>query len=326
MKKTLVSGIKPTGKLHFGNYFGAMKQNIELSNGSIYRSFIFLADYHALNSVYDRELMKECVYDITASYIACGLDVNNAILFRQSDVRAHAELSLIFENVVTMPYMMRAHAFKDKEAKNSEIIVGLFTYPILMSADILIYHADIVPVGSDQKQHIEYARDIAGYFNRAYKSEYFKEPEELIIKSLATIPGIDGAKMSKSYNNHIELFCSDEDLKKRVMSIKTDSKAPDEPKDPESCLVYQIHEPFLNEEERIKIKDKYRRGGLGYKEAKEMLLESIIEWRKGKKEIYDELMKDRSKLDEILRVGSREANAVANKTMSEVRVLLGFNP
>jgi tryptophanyl-tRNA synthetase len=223
-----------------------------------------------------------------------------------------------------MPYLMRAHAFKDHEAKDKEVSVGLFDYPVLMAADILIYGADVVPVGADQKQHIEYARDIAGYYNRGYNVEQFKLPKEYILESVATLPGVDGKKMSKSYDNHIELFCSDEDLKKRVMSIVTDSAAPEDAKNPDENNIYNIHKLFLSEDETKELRLKFENGGYGYKQAKDDLLATIMKWREGKKEKYDDLMSNPEKIKEILQKGGDVARARAQLTMDVVRQQVGL--
>lgn len=323
-KRILVSGIKPTGRLHFGNYFGAMKQNIDFANTDEFTSYIFLADYHALTTVRDGNALRAQTLEAAASYIACGLDLEKAILFKQSDVPEVTELAWVFNNLVTMPYMMRAHAFKDHEAKDKEVNVGLFDYPVLMSSDILMYGADVVPVGKDQKQHVEYARDIAGFYNRAYKNEQFKLPKDVILESVATVPGIDGQKMSKSYNNHIELFCSDEDLKKRVMSIVTDSATPDEKKNPDTNNVYNIHKLFLTKAEDSALRAKFEKGGYGYKDAKEELLATIMKWREGKKHKFDELMNDPEKLKKILEEGGKKARTRAQETMKEIRTQIGL--
>lgn len=331
MKKILVSGIKPTGKLHFGNYFGAMKQNIDLANSGDYESYIFIADYHALTTVKDRDELQRSSLEIAAAYIACGLDVSSPVLFRQSAVPEHTELAWVFNNVVTMPYLMRAHAFKDHEAKDKEVGVGLFDYPVLMSADILMYQADVVPVGADQKQHIEYARDIAGYYNRAWGVEQFKLPKEYILDTVATLPGIDGKKMSKSYANQIDLFCSDEDLKKKVMSIVTNSQTPDEKKNPDENVIYNIHTHFLTKEEDMILRQKFEQTGervgvpYGYKEAKEDLLAVIMRWREGKKQVFDDLMAHPERIVEILHAGGIKARAKASETMAQVRTQVGLS-
>lgn len=323
-KKILVSGIQATGTLHFGNYFGAMRQNIELGNSDEYQSYIFIADYHALTTVKDKDALKRSTLEIAAAYIACGLDTDKVALFRQSSVPEHTELCWVFNNVVTMPYLMRAHAFKDHEAKSQEVNVGLFDYPVLMAADILMYNADVVPVGQDQKQHIEYTRDIAGFYNRAWNVEQFKLPEDLIVKDVAIVPGTDGEKMSKSKGNVISLFGNDEEVKKSVMGIVTDSAAPDEKKNPETNTIFKIHSLFLDTGEVELLRAKFEQGGYGYKQAKEELLATIFAWRQGKKEMFDDLMSNPSKLEKILEDGGRRARERAQITIKEVRTQIGL--
>src|SRR6185436_6377847 len=262
-KKILLSGVKPTGRPHIGNYFGAMKQFVDLQDS--YHTYVMVADYHALTSVQNKEDMKSLTHDLILDYLAIGLDPEKVILFRQSDIGVHTELAWIFNCITTMPYLMRAHAFKDGEAKNKEINVGVFNYPMLMAADILLYDAEVVPVGRDQKQHIEYARDTAQKFNNLF-GETFTLPQDLIIEDVETVPGTDGQKMSKSYNNTIPLFCSDEELEKAVMSIVTDSSG-ELPKN-----VYAIHKLLRKEEELRRIYEE-KKGK--YKELKEMLLDDI---------------------------------------------------
>lgn len=323
-QKILLSGIQATGKLHFGNYFGAMKQNIDLANSGEYDAYIFIADYHALTTVKDREVLSSSSLEIAAAYIACGLDLTKAKLFRQSRVPEHTELTVIFNNVVTMPYLMRAHAFKDHEAKDKEVNVGLFDYPVLMAADILIYKADVVPVGADQKQHIEYARDIAGFYNRTWNVEQFPLPKEVILESVATIPGIDGEKMSKSKGNVVSLFGSDEEVKKAVMSIVTDSATPEEKKNPDTNNIYNIHKHFLHAQEILELRAKFENGGYGYKAAKDELLATIMKWRQGKKELFDDLIAHPEKICAILEEGGAQAQAKARETMDEVRKQIGM--
>ncbi len=390
-QKVLLSGIQATGKLHFGNYFGAMKQNIDLANSGEYESYIFVADYHALTTVKDKNALRESSLEIAAAYIACGLDLSKATLFRQSSVPEHTELAWVFNNVVTMPYLMRAHAFKDRQFKElserlsahprhealmkftldfrnkveevigelifkdkgglekyneyglteeeinmciSNIIninnitetvnVGLLDYPVLMAADILIYQADVVPVGADQKQHVEYARDIAGFYNRAWNVEQFKLPKDMILESVATIPGVDGAKMSKSKGNVISLFGTDEEVKKAVMGIVTDSARPEDKKNADENNIFNIHKHFLDEEGVATLRAKFENGGYGYKEAKEELLATIMKWREGKKEKFDELMSNPSQIVEILEEGGKKARARAQETIGQVREQTGL--
>jgi tryptophanyl-tRNA synthetase len=324
VKKILVSGIQATGKLHFGNYFGAMKQNIDLANSGEYESYIFVADYHALTTVKDKKALRESSLEIAAAYIACGLDLSKATLFRQSLVPEHTELAWVFNNVVTMPYLMRAHAFKDHEAKDKEVNLGLFDYPVLMAADILMYQADVVPVGADQKQHVEYARDIAGFYNRAWDVEQFKLPKEMILESVATIPGVDGTKMSKSKGNVISLFGTDDEVKKAVMGIVTDSARPEDKKNADENNIFNIHKHFLDEVGQTALRSKFENGGYGYKEAKEELLSTIMKWRGGKKEKFDELVSHPEKIVAILEEGGDKARLAARKTLESVRKQIGL--
>lgn len=330
-KKVLVSGIKPTGKLHIANYFGAMRQNIAIANNGDYESYVFIADYHALTSVKDGEAMRRDIFDLARAYMALGLDTNRVALFQQSQVEGHTELGWIFNNVVTMPYLMRAHAYKDNEAKNKEVNVGVFDYPVLMAADILIYHADIVPVGADQKQHVEYTRDIAGQFNRAWNTEYFHLPEALIKDEVATVPGVDGQKMSKSYNNIISLFASDEDIKREVMSIVTDSKSATEPQDPDQNNIYNIHKLYLNEDENNDLRDRYWKRGkyagasYSYKEAKDALLASILGFIRPYRDRYEYYGEHPDEVYAALASGAKLANTRAAITMTEVKQLIGLD-
>src|SRR3990167_3684395 len=258
-KKILLSGVKPTGRPHIGNYFGAMKQFVDLQDG--YECLFMIADYHALNFIQNKEEMHDNIVDLTLDYLAIGLNPKTSVIFRQSDVPAHTELAWIFDTITTMPYLMRAHAFKDAEAKDKEISVGTFNYPMLMAADILLYDTDVVPVGQDQKQHVEYARDTAQKFNRIF-GETFKLPEPFILPHVETVPGTDGRKMSKSYGNTIPLFATDEEIKKAVMSIPTDSKGVDEPKNPDESIIFSIHKLLLDADKLKDLRTKYEKGGM----------------------------------------------------------------
>ncbi|MDQ5901526.1 MAG: Tryptophan--tRNA ligase [Patescibacteria group bacterium] len=322
-KQILVSGIKPTGDLHLGNYFGAIKQFVEMQKNKGFDSFVFLADYHALNSVQNREEMKKLSFDLICAYIACGLDPKKIVLYRQSQIPEHAELTWIFNTLVTMPWLMRAHAFKDAEAKDKDINIGTFDYPVLMAADILMYNADVVPVGKDQIQHIEMAREIARKFNQTF-GEVFKEPKEIVKEEVATVLGIDGQKMSKSYKNVIPLFGSEEDVKKAVMGIVTDSKGKDDAKNPEEVVVYQIYKLLADEAERKVMEEGLRNGGLGYGEAKQILLNKVLAYFGAMKKKYDELQKKPKKIYAILEKGEKKARKIAQKKMLEVKKLVGL--
>lgn len=314
-KKILLSGVKPTGAPHLGNYFGAMKQFVDLSKDSDVESFVFIADYHALNFIQNKEEMKSNIVNILLDYLAIGLDKENVTIFKQSDVHVHTELSWIFNTLITMPYLMRAHAFKDAEAKNKEIVVGTFNYPVLMAADILLYSPDIVPVGKDQQQHVEIARDIALKFNNAY-GETFKLPEHKILENVAVVPGTDGQKMSKSYGNTIPLFAEYEDIKKCVMSIVTDSGS-DIPEN-----VYAIHKLIRNEAE---LKTIYEENKGKYKILKDILVEDLEKFIAPMREKRKELAGDMNRVLEILKKGGEKAKSIADKKMEEVREKVGVN-
>lgn len=322
MKKKLLSGVKPTGSPHIGNYFGAMRQFVELQNK--YDSLFMIADYHALNLVKNKEEMQENILNIALDYLAIGLDPKKVIIFKQSDVSAHTELAWIFDTITTVPYLMRAHAYKDAEAKNKEINVGTFNYPMLMAADILLYDAEVVPVGKDQKQHVEYARDTAQKFNNIFGNT-FKIPEPLILEDVATVPGIDGQKMSKSYSNTIPLFGNEEEIRKIVMRIVTDSKSADEPKNPDICNIFVFHKLFLNESDLQILRDRYIKGSISYKESKELLCEEIINYFKPMRERRKIYEKNIKKVKKILSLGAKRARKIADKKMLEVRNIIGVS-
>lgn len=312
-KKILLSGVKPTGAPHIGNYFGAMKQFVDLSKDC--ESYIFIADYHALNFIQNKEEMQKNIVGVLLDYLAIGLDPNKVTIFKQSDISEHMELSCIFDAITTMPYLMRAHAFKDAEAKNKEICVGSFNYPILMAADILLYSPDVVPVGQDQKQHVEIARDTALKFNRIF-GETFKLPEPMIMKDVAIVPGIDGQKMSKSYNNHIPLFAEYNEIKKCVMGIVTNSDGGI----PQN--VYAIHKLFRSEEDLQKI---YKEKEGKYKELKELLIEDIEKFIAPLREKRKEFEKDIPASLLILKNGGEKAKKIASQKMEDVRKKIGVS-
>lgn len=313
-RPVLVSGVKPTGDLHIGNYFGAMRQFVELTKEKRYRPFIFVADYHALNTVQDKEEMGRRTKEIVAAYLAVGLDPEEVVFFKQSDVPAHTELAWIFDTFTTMPYLMRAHAFKDAEAKNKEISVGTFNYPMLMAADILLYDAAIVPVGQDQKQHIEIARDTAEKFNRIFKEDVFALPEPYIMPEVAVVPGTDGQKMSKSYGNVISLFGSRDELANAVMSIVTDSAG----ERPEH--VYAIHTLVRSEGELAPLYREYRGN---YKAIKEALIEDLDRLLAPMRAKYESLVRHPDTIAEILENGALAAREVSETKMLQVRKVIG---
>lgn len=322
-KKILLSGIKPTGRVHIGNYFGAMKQFVEMQKD--FDCYIFIADYHAMTTVQNKAELSQGIIDVALDYLAIGLDPKKVFLFKQSDLPQVHELNWIFNCITTMPYLMRAHAYKDAEAKNKEINVGLFDYPLLMAADILIQDADVVPVGLDQKQHVEYARDTALKFNNIFKKEIFKLPEPIILKHVETVPGTDGRKMSKSYGNVIPLFATLEEIKKAVMSIPTDSKGVEEPKDPETNSIFAIHKLLINEAEKAVLADKYRKGGMGYKEAKEGLILALEAFIKPMRERRAMLAGDLDMVFDVLKEGGQRASSRAEKKLKEIRAAVGVD-
>ncbi len=315
-KKILLSGIQPSGKPHIGNYFGAMKQFVDLQDE--YESYVFIADYHALHSLRNPKEMRENIIGVILDYLAIGLDPKKVTLFKQSDISEHTELCWIFDTITTMPYLMRGHAYKDAAAKDKEIDVGTFNYPVLMAADILLYNPDVVPVGADQKQHVEYARDIAGKFNNVYGqgNQIFKIPEPMILKEVAVVPGTDGRKMSKSYKNTIPLFAEHDEIKKCVMSIVTDSGA-GIPKN-----IYAIHKLIRPEDE---LKDIYAENAGKYKILKEILIEDLEKFIAPMRERRKELAKDIPQALEILKEGGIKAKKIASAKMDEVRERVGVN-
>ena len=326
MKKILLSGVKPTGQAHIGNYFGAMKQFVDLQNSGDYQCFLFLADYHALNFIHDKEHMNKLTLELALDYLAIGLDPKKSVLFKQSDIAAHTELAWIFDTIVTVPYLERAHAFKDAEAKDKEINVGTFNYPVLMAADILLYGTDVVPVGQDQKQHIEYARDIALKFNHIfgpknvpeYSDLIFKLPEPLILDNVAIVPGIDGRKMSKSYGNTIPLFATREQIEKAVMAIVTDSGKPEDGGKPMN--VYNIHKLFKSED---KLAELYEMNKGKYQALKRALIEDIDEFIKPLRERRERLAKNPSKVLKMLEKGAKHARKIADKKLAEAKGAIG---
>jgi len=319
----LLTGVKPTGRPHIGNYFGAMKQVID-RQADFETNIIFIADLHALTTTQDATALNQDSLDIAIDYLALGLNPAKAILFRQSAVPAHSELCWIFNCITTVPYLQRAHAYKDATTKNHEVSVGTFDYPLLMAADILLYGTDVVPVGQDQKQHVEIARDTAEKFNRLF-GETFKMPEPMILESVKTVPGLDGQKMSKSYGNTIPLFASDEEIKALVMKIVTDSKAPEEPKDPAKCNIFALHELFASPEELATLRERYEAGGIGYKESKEILIASMIKFIAPLRERRQAIVADPTKVLEILKQGAAKARLLAEKKIGEVKMKTGLS-
>jgi len=321
--KRILSGVQPSGNLHIGNYFGAIKQHIEMQEEN--ECFYFAANLHSLTTLRDKEKLEELTVELTLDYLALGLNPEKTTFFVQSDIPLHSECAWILSTVTHMGLLERAHAWKDAKAKETkDPTVGLFTYPILMACDILLYEPDLVPVGQDQKQHIEITRDLAGKFNNYY-GETFKLPEAMIKDEVKTIPGTDGQKMSKSYGNTIEIFAPEKQLKKSVMGIVTDSIAVEDPKDPETCNVFTLYKLFANEKERKELAEKYKAGGMGYGDAKKMLLEKILEYFGPAREKRIELESNLDYVKEVINEGNKKAQAQAESVMQRVREACGLN-
>ena len=319
----ILSGIQSSGTLHLGNYFGAMKQHIELQDDPKNDCFFFIANYHALNTIQDGDRLRQLTLDVALDYLAMGLDPARVKLFRQSDVPEVTELAWILATVTGMGLLERAHSYKDKVARGIPASVGLFFYPALMAADILIYRSNFVPVGRDQVQHIEMTQDMAGYFNNTYGREVFVRPEPRLNET-PLVPGIDGQKMSKSYSNTIDLFGDPKVMAKRIMSIKTDSTPVDQPKNPDTCNVFALLKLLATPEELVEWDRRYRAGGMGYGEAKKRLAELYEAFFGPRREARASWAARTREVEDILRFGAGRAREVAQEVMRDVRKACGI--
>ncbi len=317
----ILSGIQPSGKLHIGNYFGAMRQHLQLQAQN--ECFYFIADFHALTGSPAPQELKANSLDVTMDYIALGLDTERTVFWRQSDVPEVAELAWILSCVTPMGLLQRCTSYKDKVAQGLSPSHGLFAYPVLQAADILLYNSDLVPVGADQKQHIEVTRDIALRFNNKF-GEVLTVPKEYIIESVAVVPGIDGRKMSKSYNNTIEIFEPEKQVTKKAMKIVTDSTPVEDPKDPEKCNVFELLKLVAAPDELAQWDQKYRTGGLGYGTVKKRLAELLIEYFRPYRQKRTELENNLDFVERVLRDGAERAAAVAHRTVNRVRQAVGL--
>jgi len=317
----ILSGIQPSGVLHIGNYFGMMQPGIALQAEG--EAFYFIADYHALTSLRDPKALRENSRRVALDFLACGLDPERAALFRQSDVPQVTELAWILATVSPMGLLERAHSYKDKVARGMTASAGLFNYPVLMAADILIYDSDIVPVGKDQKQHIEITRDLAVKMNETY-GEIFKLPEPRISTATEVVPGIDGQKMSKSYGNNIDIFGNETETRKRVMSIVTDSTPVEAPKDPSRSTIFQLYSLFVSKNEIANMRERFEKGGTGYGDFKKQLFEKLWEYFAPMRKRREEILADKSYIDNVLERGAKRANQVANRVMQRVRGAVGL--
>jgi len=322
--KRILSGIQSSGTPHLGNYLGAMKNHIEMQDG--FETIIFIADLHALTTVRNPEKMRQMTQEIAVDYLALGLNPEKTIFFRQSEVPEHSELAWIFSCITPMGLLERAHAYKDAVAKGmKDSTAGLFTYPVLMAADILLYNPDLVPVGKDQKQHVEIARDIAEKFNSTF-GETFKLPAPHIPDDTGYVIGTDGEhKMSKSYGNVINFFAPEPELKKQVMGVKTDSTPLEEPKDPKTCAVFKLYSHFASNAELADLENKYRTGGFGYGEAKKILFQKLLDEFGPYRQKRIELMNDLGYVEQVLKKGAIKARKETQKVMADVKKLTGLN-
>ncbi|MCI6287321.1 MAG: tryptophan--tRNA ligase [Lentisphaeria bacterium] len=324
MSKRILTGIQPSGILHIGNYFGAMKASIELQEQNPGNTFLFIADLHSLTVNPNPDDLRSRVQRLALDFLACGLDPEKTAFFRQSDINGVCELTWILNTITGLGLLERAHSYKDKVAKGFVPNNGLFSYPVLMAADILIYKSDLVPVGKDQKQHLEITRDLAIKFNQMYKKDVFRIPDGLISESVAVIPGTDGQKMSKSYNNTIELFGEEKAIRKKIMSIPTDSTPMAEPKDPDKCNIFALYKLFSTPEQIEALAARYRAGNFGYGHAKQALFEAYMDFFAPMRKRREELQKDPGYIAEVLRKGADKANEVAARTLDEVRKTVGL--
>lgn len=317
----ILSGIQPSGKLHLGNYFGMMRPALHLQEQG--EAFLFIANYHAMTSVHDSARLRQDTWDVALDFLACGLDPARTVFFRQSDVPEVHELAWLLSIVTPMGLLERCHSYKDKVAKGISPTHGLFAYPVLMAADILIYQSDIVPVGRDQKQHVEVTRDIAIKFNNEF-GEVFKVPEPSIQDEVAVVPGLDGQKMSKSYNNTIELFGDKKETKSKIMKIVTDSKGLEEPKDPSACNVYALYKLFADNGQRAAMESNYRGGNYGYGHAKKALADIFENTFAPFRARREELKANPDYVEKILRMGAERARATAAVTLDKARAAAGL--
>lgn len=318
MAKRYLSGIQPSGLLHLGNYFGAIRKHVQNQDDAFY----FIANYHALTTVQDRDQLRRNTFDVAATYLACGLDPNRAVLYRQSDVPEVCELMWLLMTVTGAGLLEKGVSFKDKKARGIQASAGLLTYPVLQAADILAVDAQVVPVGSDQVQHIEFARDMAQSFNHLYGEVFVLPGFEL--GTPQPVPGIDGQKMSKSYDNHIPIFLHGKALKKRVMSIVTDSMGVEDSKDPTTCTVFQLYSLLASEAERQEMAERYRAGGYGYGHAKLALLEKIDAFFGPMRQRREEYDRHPDLVEDVLADGAKRAREVARATTDRARAACGL--
>ena len=331
MKQKILTGIKPTGEPHIGNYVGAIRPSLDLVKKENVSAYLFIADSHSLTTNPPSQFLRESVYKVAASWLACGLAVEETVFYCQSDVPELFELNWILSCVTSKGLMNRAHSYKSKRDHNLQagkkdlddgVNMGLYNYPLLMGADILLFSADQVPVGQDQIQHLEMTRDIAQRFNRTYNTELLTVPKALV-REETILPGIDGRKMSKSYGNEIPLFLESKKLQKLIRKIKTDSTLAEEPKDEKNCLIFQIYKHFANEQDIQSLRDRYAQG-IGWGEAKDVLFEKLENYFKDKKPIYEHYIRQPLELEKILKKGCEKARSEAHVFLKEIKKNIGL--
>jgi len=326
-----LTGIKPTGVPHLGNFIGAIRPALQLSER--YEARYFIADYHALNTVKDAAELRSLTYEVAAAWLACGLDPERVLLYRQSDIPETFELATVLMCFTAKGLMNRAHAYKAKVQENEAngrtpddgINMGLYTYPVLMAADILLFNTNVVPVGHDQKQHVEMTADMAQSFNHHYGQEVLVVPEAVTTESTQSVIGLDGRKMSKSYRNTIPLFLPPKKLRKTVMKIITNSQAVEEPKDPDSCNIFRLFQLFADDAQQETLRKRYQTGGMGWGEAKEALVDIMEDVLSPLRSRYDKLMADKSYIDQVLRKGADRARPIAAETLQRIRSVCGVD-
>ena len=318
----ILSGLQPSGRLHIGNYFGMMEAALKLQHQG--EAYYFIADYHSLTSIHDGKLLRDHVRNLAIDFLACGLDPEKCVLFRQSDIPEHCELAWILSTVTPMGLLERCHSYKDKVANGISASHGLFAYPVLMAADILIYEADVVPVGKDQKQHVEVTRDIAIKMNEAFGEGLLKLPQPRIREETAVVPGLDGQKMSKSYDNTIQLFEEPAALKKKIMGIKTDSTPVEAPKPIEGSSILALYKLVASEADYATMVADHERGGIGYGDFKKRLLQGVTDYFAPFRERRAQIVADPAYVDRVLAEGAEKARVVARKTLARVRDAVGL--
>ena len=320
----ILTGVQSTGVPHLGNILGAMEPAIQMSNDPKNEAFLFIADMHSLTTVRDPKILKEYTYGTAAAWLAFGYDTEKNTFYRQSDVPQVTELTWYLNCFTPYPMLANAHSFKDKANRLSDVNAGLFIYPVLMAADIILYDADFVPVGKDQKQHLEMTRDIANTINHKY-GDVFVIPEPLLDDKVMIVPGIDGQKMSKSYKNFINIFLPEKQLRKQVMKIVTDDKSLEDAKDPDNSIIVDLFALIASEEQTETLKNKFRVGNYGYGHAKQELFELIMDTFAKQRSEFDRFMANKGLMDEVLQKGAEKAAVVANETLNRVREKLGYN-